>query len=112
MPFETGARLGPYEVLESLTDSAGEAYRASDTRMSRTVRIHVLPTGLSENLELRERLERESQTIASLRHPHISGVLDSGTHDGTRYLVTEYLEGETLAQQLKRGSLEISQALQ
>jgi Tol biopolymer transport system component len=113
MPFETGTKLGPYEILESLSNGpASEAYKASDTSMNRKVMIYVLPSQFSENAEMKQRLDQESQVIASLKHPHISGLIEVGAHDGTSYVVTEYLEGETLAQRLKRGPLELSEALQ
>src|SRR5688572_4018305 len=113
MSFETGKKLGPYEILEPLSNGqASEVYKAADTRMNRKVMIHVLPSKFSENSEWKQRLDRESQLIASLKHPHISGLVEVAAHEGISYVVTEYLEGETLAQRLKRGALELSEALQ
>jgi eukaryotic-like serine/threonine-protein kinase len=82
----------------------GEVYRARDTRLNRTVAIKVLPTHLADRPELRERFEREARTVASLNHPHICTLHDIGHQDGTDFLVMEYLEGETLAERLKRRS--------
>jgi serine/threonine protein kinase len=65
-------RLGPYEVLSSIgAGGMGEVYCARDTRLDRIVAIKVLPSHLADRPELRERLEREARTIASLNHPHI-----------------------------------------
>src|SRR5437879_8652534 len=90
----------------------GEVYRARDTRLDRTVAIKVLPEHLSSNPQVRERFEREAKAISSLSHPHICRLYDVGHQDGIDYLVMEYLEGETLAHRLKRGSLPLDQLMQ
>jgi eukaryotic-like serine/threonine-protein kinase len=113
MAILPGRRLGPYEILSSLgAGGMGEVYRARDTRLDRIVAIKVLPTHLADRSELRERFEREARTIASLNHPHICTLHDIGQQDGIDFLVMEYLEGETLAQRLLKGSLPLEQALQ
>jgi serine/threonine protein kinase len=91
---------------------AGWVYRARDTRLDRIVAIKVLPTHLADRPGLRERFEREARTIASLNHPHICTLHDIGHQDEIDYLVMEYLEGETLAQRLVKGSLPLEQVLQ
>ncbi len=90
----------------------GEVYRARDTRLDRMVAIKVLPAHLAGNSVLRERFEREAKTIASLNHPHICTLYDTGHQDDTDFLVMEYLEGETLAQRLAKGPLPLQQVLQ
>jgi serine/threonine protein kinase/Tol biopolymer transport system component len=111
--ISTGQRLGPYEVLSAIgAGGMGEVYRARDTRLERIVAIKILPDHLSDRAELRERFEREARTIASLNHPHICTLYDVGHQDGTDYLVMEYLEGETLAERLKKGPLPLDQVLQ
>ncbi|MGE5206594.1 MAG: protein kinase domain-containing protein [Chlamydiota bacterium] len=90
----------------------GEVYRARDTRLGREVAIKVLPQHLSSNPDLKARFEREARAISVLSHPHICHVYDVGTQDGTDYLVMELLDGETLADRLKKGSLPLRQALE
>jgi Tol biopolymer transport system component len=90
----------------------GEVYRARDTRLDRIVAIKILPTHLAGRAELRERFEREAKTIASLNHPHICTLYDTGHQDDIDFLVMEYLEGETLAQSLAKGALPLQQVLQ
>ena len=90
----------------------GEVYKARDTRLDRTVAIKVLPTHLSSSAQARERFEREAKAISSLSHPHICPLYDVGHQDGTDFLVMEYLEGETLADRLKKGRLPLEQVLQ
>jgi Tol biopolymer transport system component/predicted Ser/Thr protein kinase len=89
----------------------GEVYRASDTRLDRIVAIKVLPRHWATNEEMRQRFEREAQTLASLNHPHICVLHDIGSQDGADFLVMEYLEGETLAARLERGALGLNEAL-
>ncbi len=81
----------------------GEVYRARDTRLERTVAIKILPAHLSDNADLHQRFEREARAVSSLNHPHICTLHDIGLEDGVDYLVMEYLEGETLADRLRRG---------
>ncbi len=112
MSLAAGSRLGPYEVLAPLgAGGMGEVYLARDTRLERTVAIKVLPSHLSESAEFRKRFEREAKTISQLSHPHICALYDVGHHDGTDYLVMEYLEGETLADRVAKGALPVEQVL-
>jgi eukaryotic-like serine/threonine-protein kinase len=111
--LKSGAKLGPYEIVARLgVGGMGEVYRARDARLNRTVAIKVLRDHLGDSIKLRERFEREARTIASLNHPHICTLYDIGHQDGTDYLVMEHLEGETLAQRLRRGPLPPEQVLQ
>lgn len=89
----------------------GEVYRARDTRLDRTVALKILPSHLSENTEAKERFDREARTISSVNHPNICTLYDVGHQDGIDYLVMEYLEGETLADRLRKGPLPIKQVL-
>jgi serine/threonine protein kinase len=89
----------------------GEVYKASDTRLNRTVALKVLPHHLRDAPDLRQRFEREAQALAALSHAHICPVFDVGQQDGIDFIVMEYLEGETLAARLERGPLSIAQAL-
>ena len=112
MSLSTGTRLGPYEILAPLgSGGMGEVYRARDTRLERVVAIKVLPSGVADHPERRERFEREARAIASLNHPHICAIYDVGHQDGVDFLVMEYLEGETLAQRLLKGPLPLEQVL-
>jgi eukaryotic-like serine/threonine-protein kinase len=113
MPILPGRRLGPYEILSTIgAGGMGEVYSARDTRLDRIVAIKVLPAHLADRPELRERFEREAKTIASLNHPHICTLHDTGHQDEIEFLVMEYVEGETLAQRLLKGALALEQVLQ
>jgi Tol biopolymer transport system component len=89
----------------------GEVFKATDTRLGRTVAIKILRQPLVASSEVRSRFEREARTISSLSHPHICTLYDIGHQDGVEFLVMEYLEGETLAQRLARGPLPLPDAL-
>src|SRR5579871_1333036 len=106
MPLTAGTKLGPYEIQAPLgAGGMGEVYRATDTRLNRTVAVKILPKHLSEKPEARERFEREARAISQLSDANICQLYDLGEQDGIHYIVMEYLEGETLASRLARGRL-------
>jgi serine/threonine protein kinase/Tol biopolymer transport system component len=106
-----GSRLGPYEVTGSLgVGGMGEVYRARDPRLGRDVAIKVLPDDFSSDPDRVARLEREAQLLASLNHPRIAAVYGLEEQDGTRALVMELVEGETLADRLARGPIPLEEA--
>jgi hypothetical protein len=112
MPFEPGTRLGPYEIVGLAgAGGMGEVYRAHDSRLRRTVAIKVRSSSLDADTEARDRFQHEARAIAALSHPHICAIHDVATFAGQDVLVMEYLEGETLAQRLRRGPLPIEELL-
>ena len=113
MALTSGTRLGPYEILAPIgAGGMGKVYKAKDTRLDRTVAIKVLPEHLAASPERKERFEREAKAISQLNHPHICTLYDVGEQDGVDYLVMEYIEGETLAERLKKGALSVDKALE
>lgn len=112
MTLTAGTRLGPYEIIAPLgAGGMGEVYRAKDTRLGRDVAIKVLPARFSSSPELRERFEREARAISSLNHARICTLYDVGHQDGVDFLVMEYLEGESLAEKLRKGPLPLRETL-
>ena len=112
MPLTAGTRLGPYEIQSPLgAGGMGEVYRARDTRLDRTVAIKVLAAHLLSSSEFKQRMEREARAISALNHPHICHLYDIGSQDGTDFLVMEFLEGETLAERLRKGTLPLPEIL-
>jgi len=113
MAVTAGTKLGPYEIQSPLgAGGMGEVYRARDTRLDRTVAIKILPTHLADDIEARQRFEREARTISSLNHPNICILHDVGNEDGAAYLVMEFVQGESLEARLQRGPLPLKQALE
>ena len=88
----------------------GEVYHAHDTRLGRDVAIKVLPEALANDADRLRRFEQEARTIAALNHPNILGIHDIGTHDGASFLVSEFLEGQTLREKLVSGPLPVRRA--
>ena len=112
MAVAAGMKLGPYEIQSPLgAGGMGEVYRAKDTRLDRTVAVKVLASHLSSSPELKQRMEREARAISALNHPNICHLYDIGSQDNTDYLVMEFLEGETLAERLRKGALPLNETL-
>jgi predicted ATPase/tRNA A-37 threonylcarbamoyl transferase component Bud32 len=112
MSFAPGTKLGPYEILSPLgAGGMGEVYRARDNRLGRTVAVKVLPERLSQQPDLRERLEQEARTISRLSHPNICTLHDIGHQDGIDFLVLEFVEGKTLRELLVSGILPIRKVI-
>ena len=113
MALSNGTRVGPYEIIAPLgAGGMGEVYRARDIRLDRTVAIKVLTGALAADSESRQRFEQEARAIAALNDPHICTIHDVGRHGELDYLVLEHLEGETLADRLRRSpGLQVDDAL-
>ncbi len=110
--MQVGSRLGPYEILSPLgAGGMGEVYRATDTRLERDVAIKALPPHLAADPDRLARFQREAKVLASLSHPNIAAIHDLEEVNGQRYLVLELVEGESLANRLKRGPVPVIEAL-
>jgi len=107
-----GRTLVHYRITAAIgAGGMGAVYRATDSRLGRDVAIKVLSDTLAADPQFRERFDREARAVAALNHPNICALYDIGVHDGTSFLVMEYVEGETLAARLERGALPVDQAL-
>jgi serine/threonine protein kinase len=89
----------------------GSVYRAQHTKLQRAVAVKLLHESCGSDVLQRRRFEREAKALAALEHPNIVAILDYGVSENRPYLVMELLEGETLAQRLKRGPIPIKPAL-
>jgi len=106
MPLTSGTRFGPYEIVSAIgAGGMGEVFRARDPRLGRDVAIKVLPEAFAADPDRRTRFEREAQTVASLSHPNVISVFDTGVEAGRVYLVMELLSGDSLREQLKQGPI-------
>jgi serine/threonine-protein kinase len=112
LTLEQGARLGRHEILELRgRGGMGEVYRARDTQLDRDVAIKVLRGELSRDPAFQRRFEREARTISALQHANVCALHDVGSENGVDYLVMEYLEGESLADRIRRGPLPIAEGV-
>src|SRR5687767_14221085 len=97
MHFAAATRLGPYEIVSLIgAGGMGEVYRARDTRLRRDVAIKILLSQFENHPDRFRRFQQEAQAVASLSHPNIVSIYDTGVHEGTPYVVTDLLEGQTL----------------
>ena len=112
MALSPGTRLGPYEIVAPLgAGGMGEVFRARDTKLNRQVAIKVLPVPVAQDAERLARFKREAQVLASLNHPNIAAIYGFDEADGKMFLVLELVEGEDLAERLKRGRIELDESL-
>ncbi len=110
MAINPGSSVGPYEIVGALgAGGMGEVYKGRDSRLNRDVAIKVLPLTFAADPDRRARFEREAQAIASLSHPNILAIFDTGIHEGQLFIVTELLDGETLRAQI--GSVTVRRAI-
>ena len=111
VPLPSGIRFGPYEISAQIgAGGMGEVWKARDSRLGREVAIKVLPAAFTSDTERLQRFEQEARTVAALSHPNVLAIFDVGTHEGSPYLVTELLKGETLRERLSQGALPVSKA--
>ena len=90
----------------------GEVYRAHDERLRRDVALKVLPEELARDASRLARFEQEARAAAALNHPNILALHDLGDHEGTPYLVTELLEGESLRGRIEKGPMPVKGAVE
>jgi len=106
MSLTSGTKLGPYEIQSALgAGGMGEVYRARDTRLQRDVALKILPESFTREGDRLHRFEQEARAVAALNHPNILAIFDTGQQNGSPYLVSELLEGETLRTILDGGVL-------
>ena len=112
MPLAAGSRLDSYEIIAPLgAGGMGEVYRARDATLKRDVAIKVLPEYWSRDPERLRRFEQEAQATAALNHPNIVSIFHVGQYDGSPYIVTELLQGETLRDRLRKGPMRLREVL-
>jgi len=111
MALPSGTKFGPYEIVAPIgAGGMGEVYRARDPRLNRTVAIKVLPDALALDPDRLRRFNQEARAVAAISHPNILALYDVGTSEQTVYLVSEYLEGNTLRERLRGGALTVRRA--
>jgi Tol biopolymer transport system component len=104
MALTSGTKLGPYEIVAPLgAGGMGEVYRARDLRLGRDVALKILPESFARDADRLRRFEQEARAVAALNHPNILAVFDIGEQNGSPFIVSELLEGESLRAALDRG---------
>ncbi|HEY8850393.1 MAG TPA: serine/threonine-protein kinase, partial [Thermoanaerobaculia bacterium] len=106
MPLQENAQLGPYRIMNKLGEGGmGAVYRARDTRLGRDVAIKILTAVTLSDREKLQRFEQEARATGMLNHPNLLTIYDVGNSEGTPFLVSELLEGETLRTRIDRGPI-------
>ena len=118
MPKEQNTTLSPdsqfgrYEIRSLLgVGGMGEVYLAYDSKLRRQVALKLLPAELTENKDRLARFEREAYAASSLNHPNIMTIHEIGEEGGHHFIASEYIEGESLRQHLKRSALDLRETL-
>jgi serine/threonine-protein kinase len=112
MALNIGTKLGSHEITALLGKGGmGEVYRARDLKLKREVAIKILPEEFSRDADRVSRFQREAEVLASLNHPNIAAIHDLDEDSGTRYLVLELVEGDTLADRIARSAIPVEEAL-
>ena len=112
MPISPGSKIGPYEVVAPLGEGGmGVVYRGRDTRLNREVALKLLPDHFANDPDRLSRFQREAQLLASLNHANIAQIYGLEQAEGSTCIVMELVEGETLAERLKKGPLAHDEAL-
>src|SRR2546426_1391270 len=112
MAVTIGTQLGSHEITALLGKGGmGEVYRARDTKLKREVAVKILPEEFSRDPDRVSRFQREAEILASLNHPNIAAIYDLEEAERSRFLVLEFVEGETLAERIGRGPIPVEEAM-
>ena len=112
MTLSAGSQLAHYKIVKSIGKGGmGEVFRARDGKLGREVAVKVLPAEVSQDRERLARFEREARLLAQVNHANVATLHGLEESDGTRFLVMELIEGETLAARIARGPIPRDEAL-
>ena len=112
MTLTSGVHLGRYEIRSKIGEGGmGEVYLAQDTELERTVALKVLPAGVAANQQRMNRFVQEAKAASALNHPNILTIHEIGRADATRFIATEFIDGETLRQRMRNAPLKLGDVL-
>ena len=112
MSLSPNTKLGRYEIRSKIGEGGmGEVYLAFDTELDRTVAIKILPEAFASNQQRLQRFVQEAKAASALNHPHILTIHEIGTTGATRFIATEFIDGDTLRQRIRDGSLSLDEIL-
>jgi len=104
--------LSHYRILSKLgAGGMGEVYLAQDTKLDRQVALKILPAEFANDTDRMNRFVREAKSASALNHPNIITIHEIGDVDGTHFIASEYVAGNTLHDRLKQSSLDLKTTL-
>jgi serine/threonine protein kinase len=110
--LQPGQKVAHYEIISLIgTGGMGEVYLAYDEILKRKVALKLLLIDYSEEKDRMARFQREALAASGLNHPNILTIYEQGTADGQLFIATEFVDGETLRQRMKRGRLRLTELL-
>ncbi|MEN0020936.1 MAG: protein kinase, partial [Planctomycetota bacterium] len=110
--IKQSGRIGPYPIQGELgRGGMGVVYLAKDTRLNRDVAVKLLPDVFAEHADRAARFEREARLLATLNHPNIAAIYGLEEDGGHRFIVMEYIPGETLGDRIRNGPMPVDDAL-
>jgi serine/threonine protein kinase len=112
-PSLVGRDISHYQVLSLIgAGGMGEVYLAQDSSLGRKVALKLLPAAFTQDRERVRRFEREARSVSALNHPNIVTIYEVGQVEGRHFIAAEYIEGQTLRQQLASGQFKAMEALE
>src|SRR5262249_3927624 len=112
MMINQGARFSHYEILAPLgAGGMGEVYLAEDHRLRRKVALKLLPAQFMDDAERVRRFEREASAASATNHPNIITIYEIGQVDSAHYIVTEFIDGQTLRQRMQTAKLSLNEVV-
>ena len=112
MSIASGTKLGRYEIRSKIGEGGmGEVYLAQDTKLDRKAALKILPADVAEHPDRMKRFVQEAKAASALNHPNIITIYETEQIDTVSFIATEFIEGETLRQRMKRASMKLSEVL-
>ena len=104
--LKVGQTVGHYEIVSVLgVGGMGEVYLAHDSRLGRQVALKLLGSHFTVEPERVRRFEQEARAVSALNHPNIVTIHEIGSNGDTQFIVTEFVQGQTLRQQMSEGAI-------
>lgn len=112
MPLPPNTLLGRYEIRSQIgAGGMGEVYLAQDTKLERTVALKVLHADVAQDQQRMRRFMQEARAASALNHPYILTIHEIGEEGGVRFIATEFIQGETLRQHIRRAKTPLDEIL-